>query len=124
MFALPRVAGQKDGKDLTVSIGKFGPYVRFDGKFYSLAKTDDPYTVTAERCCEIIAAKDAKDEQKKLLPRTIGQHEGKDVQSNTGRFGPYVMFDGKNYKLPKGTDPMTVTLDEAVAAIAKQTKKK
>jgi DNA topoisomerase-1 len=124
LFALPRVAGQKDGKDLTVSIGKFGPYVRFDGKFYSLAKTDDPYTVTAERCCEIIAAKDAKDEQKKLLPRTIGQHEGKDVQANTGRFGPYLMYDGKNYRLPKGTDPMTVTLDEAVAVLKKQAKKK
>ena len=123
LFALPRVAGQKDGKDLTVSVGRFGPYVRFDGKFYSLAKTDDPYTVTAERCCEIIAAKDAKDEQKKLLPRMLGQHEGKDVQANAGRFGPYVMYDGKNYKLPKGTDPMTVTLDEAVAVLKKQAKK-
>ena len=124
LFALPRVAGQKDGKDLTVSIGRFGPYVRFNGKFYSLAKTDDPYTVTAERCCEIIASKDAKDEQKKLLPRVIGEHDGKEVSANTGRFGPYIIFDGKNFKLPKGTDPMTVTLEEAVSAIDKPVKKK
>ncbi len=124
LFALPRVAGQKDGKDLTVAIGRFGPYVRFDGKFYSLAKTDDPYTVSAERCCEIIAAKEKKDEILKQLPRTIGQHEGHDVQSNTGRFGPYLMYNGKNYKLPKGTDPLAVTLDEAVKIIAKSAKKK
>ncbi|MBQ6726555.1 MAG: type I DNA topoisomerase [Bacteroidales bacterium] len=123
LFALPRVAGQKDGKDLTVSIGRFGPYVRYNGKFYSLAKTDDPYTVTAERCCEIIAAKDAKDEMMKQLPRTIGQHQGKDVQANTGRFGPYLMYDGKNYRLPKGTDPMAVTLDEAVEVLDKPKKK-
>ena len=124
LFALPRVAGQKDGKALTVAIGRFGPYVRHDGKFYSLAKTDDPYTVTAQRCCEIIAAKEKKDELLKQLPRTIGQHEGHDVQSNTGRFGPYLMYNGKNYKLPKGTDPLAVTLDEAVKVIAKGTKKK
>ena len=124
LFALPRVAGQKDGKDLTVSVGRFGPYVRYDGKFYSLPKTDDPYTVTAERCCEIIAAKAKKDEILKQLPRTIGQHEGHDVQANTGRFGPYLMYDGKNYKLPKGTDPLAVTLDEALAVLKKQAKKK
>lgn len=128
LFRLPRIAGQKDGKDLTVAIGRFGPYVRFDGKFYSLGKEDDPYEVSEKRCIELIAEKDKANAEKErlqaLLPRTIGQHDGGDISANIGKFGPYLTYKDKNYRLPKGTDPLTVSLEDAIAVVAKSSKTK
>lgn len=130
LFALPRIVGAMENKDMTVAIGRFGPYVRHDGKFYSLDKTDDPYSITDERCIEIITKKRKENEEKEklmaILPKTIGEHEGEAITSNIGRFGPYLSYKGKNYKLPKGTNPLDVTLDEAMTIInkPKTTKKK
>ena len=130
LFALPRIVGTMENKDMTVAIGRFGPYVRHDGKFYSLDKTDDPYSITDERCIEIITKKRKENEEKEklmaILPKTIGEHEGEAITSNIGRFGPYLSYKGKNYKLPKGTNPLDVTLDEAMTIInkPKTTKKK
>ena len=64
LFALPRTLGQFEDKDVTVSIGKFGPYVRHNSKFYSLGKNDDPYEVSLERAIEIIKVKREAEEQK------------------------------------------------------------
>ena len=130
LFALPRMVGTLEGIDMTVAIGRFGPYVRHDGKFYSLDKTDDPYTITDKRCIEIIIKKRKENEEKEklmaLLPKTIGEQEGEAITSNIGRFGPYLSYKGKNYKLPKGTNPLEVTIDDAIAIInkPKTTKKK
>lgn len=130
LFALPRIVGAMENKDMTVAIGRFGPYVRHDGKFYSLDKTDDPYSITDERCIEIITKKRKENEEKEklmaVLPKTIGEHEGEAITSNIGRFGPYLSYKSKNYKLPKGTNPLEVTLDDAMAIInnPKTTKKK
>lgn len=130
LFALPRMVGTLEGIDMTVAIGRFGPYVRHDGKFYSLDKTDDPYTITDKRCIEIIIKKRKENEEKEklmaLLPKTIGEQEGEAITSNIGRFGPYLSYKGKNYKLPKGTNPLEVTIDDAMAIInkPKTTKKK
>ncbi len=130
LFALPRMVGTLEGIDMTVAIGRFGPYVRHDGKFYSLDKSDDPYTITDKRCIEIIIKKRKENEEKEklmaLLPKTIGEQEGEAITSNIGRFGPYLSYKGKNYKLPKGTNPLEVTIDDAMAIInkPKTTKKK
>ncbi len=128
LFLLPRISGNFEGKEMHVAIGRFGPYIRHDNKFYSLGKTDDPYTVTEERCIEIIKAKRIQDAEKEklkeLLPRELGNFEGESVTANTGRFGPYVTYKKKNYKLPKDADVLAVSLNEALEVIKKQESKK
>ena len=128
LFSLPRTLGQFEDKDVTVSIGKFGPYVRHNGKFYSLGKNDDPYEVTMERCIEIIkikrAAEEEKEALKKIYPYEIGIEDGDPVTSNIGRFGPYLTYRGDNYRLPKGTDPLTLSIDSAMALIRNANAKK
>lgn len=128
LFALPRTLGQFEEKDVTVSIGKFGPYVRHNGKFYSLGKNDDPYTVTLERSIEIINVKREaemkKEEMKKVFPHEIGQKDGEAVMSNIGRFGAYLTYKGENFRLDKSLDPLTLTLDEAMKIIDNAGKKK
>ena len=128
LFALPRTLGQFEEKDVTVSIGKFGPYVRHNGKFYSLGKNDDPYEVTLERCEEIIRTKREaemqKEELKKIYPHEIGISDGDPITSNIGRFGPYLTYRGENYRLAKGVDPLKLSLNEAIELIEGSSKKK
>lgn len=118
LFELPRTVGTTDeGHEVVVSIGRFGPYVRLDGKFYSLGKGDDPYEVTMERCLEIVAAKQKADAEKERLrqiyPITIGEVDGDNVVANIGRFGPYLTYKKKNYRIPKDIDAQTLDLAAA-----------
>jgi len=128
LFALPRTLGQFEDKDVTVSIGKFGPYVRHNGKFYSLGKNDDPYDVELDRAIEIIKikrlAEEEKENLKKIYPHEIGTQDGEAVVSNIGRFGPYLTFRGENFRLAKGVDPLKLTLKEAMEIIEGAGKKK
>jgi DNA topoisomerase-1 len=113
---------------VVVSIGKFGPYVRHNNKFYSLGKNDDPYDVDLERCIEIIKTKreaeEKKEELKKNFPHEIGVHDGEAVVSNIGRFGPYLTYKGENFRLAKDVDPLKLTLDKAMDIIGAAGKKK
>jgi DNA topoisomerase-1 len=118
LFSLPRSLGEMDGKELVVGIGKFGPYVRYDGKFTSLAKTDDPYTLTLERAQELIAQKEEQQKAAKTPLVTFPEEPG--MQVLQGRYGPYRSFEGKNYPVPKSTDPATLTLAQAREIIAKK----
>ena len=128
LFTLPRTVGQFEEKDITVSIGKFGPYVRHNNKFYSLGKNDDPYEVTLERSIEIIKTKREAEEQKealkKIYPHEIGTKDGEAVMSNIGRFGPYLTYKGENFRLAKGVDPLKLTLADAMDIINNSGKKK
>ena len=129
LFNLPRTVGDYEGTDVVVSIGRFGPYVRHNGKFYSLSKSDDPYTITLQRAIEIIDTKRVQAEQKErlksLFPHEIGEYEGEKVVSNIGKFGPYLTYKGDNYRLPKtGYDPLTITIAEAVSIIREMQEKK
>ena len=128
LFALPRTLGQFEDKDVTVSIGKFGPYVRHNSKFYSLGKNDDPYDVGLERAIEIIKVKRAAEEEKEALrsiyPHEVGVHDGESVMSNIGRFGPYLTYRGENFRLPKGVDPLTLSVDKAMEIINNAGKKR
>ena len=122
LFELPRTVGQFEGHDVTVSIGKFGPYVRLDNKFYSLSKSDDPYEVDLDRCIEIIknkrAAEAEKERLRELFPHEIGEYEGNTVSSNIGRYGPYLTYRNENFRLPRNANPLEMTLEEAIAIIA------
>ena len=128
LFALPRSLGEMEGNEVTVSIGKFGPYVRHNGKFYSLGKNDDPYEIGLERAEEIIRqkreAEQKREEMKKVYPHQIGQKDGEPVVANIGKYGPYLTWKGENFRLPKNTDPLTLKVEDAAAIIEKADKKK
>jgi DNA topoisomerase-1 len=117
LFKLPRQVGEFEGKVMTVAIGRFGPYIRHDATFYSLPKTDDPMEVSTERAIEIIEEK--REVEKNRIIQTLG--ENGEIQVLNGRFGPYFTCDKVNYKIfPKGTDPLTLTLERCQELIAAQ----
>ncbi len=112
LFKLPRVLGQtKDGEDIKANFGRFGPYIQW-GKTYASIKPDDPFTVTFERALELIDAKIAADKEK-----NIAEFEG-DIKVLNGRFGPYVTDGKKNAKIPKDTDPKSLTLADCQKLLA------
>ena len=128
LFELPRTVGEFEGHDVIVSIGKFGPYVRLDNKFYSLSKNDDPYEVNLDRCIEIIKnkriAEAEKERLRELYPHEIGEYEGDVISSNIGRYGPYLTYRNENFRLPKNANPLAMSLEEAMDIIANAGSKK
>jgi DNA topoisomerase-1 len=118
LFALPRTVGTFEDSEMTVGVGKFGPYVKHAGKFYSLKRgVDDPYTITEARAIELITGKREADKQK--IISELG-----DIMVLNGRYGPYIMHDKTNYRIPKGTDPHKLTRDDCLAIIDKAGKTK
>lgn len=109
LFKLPRNLGLHDGEEVVVSIGRYGPYIKYQNQFISLPKTDDPYTVTFERIKEILTGP--------RLPKILGQFEGKDVIVAKGFFGNYLKYDTINAGLPKNADPFAITLSEAIVLL-------
>jgi DNA topoisomerase-1 len=120
LFKLPRTIGQYEEKDMVAAVGRFGPYIRHDGKFYSLPKTDDPLTVEAERAKEIIEEKRESDRQK--IIREFSEND--DIKILKGRWGAYLAAGGKNYRLPKGKDPQDFTLEDCLNIIKEGTSTK
>ena len=111
LFDFPRILGEFEGKELTVVVGRFGPYIRHDNKFYSLAKTDNPALVEYDRAVEIINEKRQKDLNNIIL--TFDQDP--DMRVLNGRFGPYITYKKNNYKIPKGTEPSSLTYEACLA---------
>ncbi len=114
LFRLPRNLGVFEDKDVTVSIGRFGPYIAHDGKFYSLGKEFDPYTISFEQAQPIVVEKRAAKEQ-----RTIKIFEKEKIQLLRGPYGPYIKQGLRNYKLPKEKQETAadLTLEEVKAII-------
>ncbi len=108
LFKLPRKVGIYEDKEIVASVGRFGPYLRHDGKFYSLPKEEDPLTIEQDKSIEIIEDKREKDRQK------IIREWNDNVKILKGRWGPYLTIEGKNYKLPKDKDPQDFTLEECL----------
>lgn len=96
LFKLPRNLGRFEDLDVSVNIGRFGPYIAHDGKFYSLGKDRDPYTITLEEAAPIIVEKRAAKEE-----RTIKIFEKEKIQLLRGPYGPYIKQGLRNYKIPK-----------------------
>lgn len=121
LFELPRTLGDYEGKTVVAAVGRFGPYVRHDGKFTSLKvrEGDDPYTITLERAIELIEEKREAERN-----RVIRVYEAEDIQVLNGRWGPYIAHGGANYKIPKTLlakrEATSLTLDELKALIAEQ----
>jgi DNA topoisomerase I len=118
LFRLPRSLGEYEEGEMVVGIGKFGPYVRHKSKFYSLKKgVDDPYEVTFERAVEIILEKNESDKRKVI--KDFGE-----MMLLNGRYGPYLVKDKLNYRLPKGTDAEKLTKEECIRIIENSDKSK
>jgi DNA topoisomerase-1 len=108
LFEYPRALGEFEGEVVAVAIGRFGPYVKHKAAFFSLHKTDDPATIDINRAIEIII-----DKRRVESERLIKQFEGPAlIQVLRGRFGPYITMDKNNYKIPKGTEPDALTLED------------
>ncbi len=120
LFDLPRTLGEFEGHELVVGIGRFGPYVRQDKGFTSLAKTDDPYTITLERAIELIVTTRATKAAANTPIKTFA--EDADVVIKNGRYGPYIAHNKKNYRIPKGRVAEELTLEECQEIIAKSKK--
>ncbi len=108
MFKLPRVVGQtEDGQDIKANIGRFGPYIQV-GKLFVSIKPEDPHTITLETARELYAAKLQAEAEKNIA------NFGDGVKILNGRFGPYITDGTKNAKIPKDTDPKTITHEQAL----------
>ncbi len=109
LFDLPRDLGEFEDKKVIVGIGRFGPYIRHDGIFVSLKKDiDDPMTVTIERAIELIEEK--RDHAIKSVLKTFSNDP--DIRILEGRWGPYISFKKGNYKIKKGTEIDSLTVDD------------
>ena len=110
LFKLPRKLGVYEGEEVEANVGRFGPYVKFGKKFISMEKSDDPMEIDMDRAVELIVAK-----QKADAP--IAQYEGKDVQKGTGRFGPFIKWDGMFINVNKKYDFDNLSYDDIVELI-------
>lgn len=121
LFRLPRKVGEFEGQELSVAIGRFGPYVRYGDKFVSLGKDDDPYTIDQERAIALIEAKRAWEAAR--IVRTFDESDQLKVVK--GRWGLCVEFEGKMYRLPKDMDGNAVPFADLLSyAKAEQEKSK
>ncbi|PJJ95853.1 DNA topoisomerase I [Lysobacteraceae bacterium NML91-0213] len=107
LFLMPRILGESNGEEVSVGIGRFGPFAKRGSVYASLKKEDDPYTIDLARAVFLI------DEKEEIARnRIIKQFEGSEIQVLNGRFGPYIS-DGKlNGKIPKDREPASLTLEE------------
>ncbi|WP_280746717.1 type I DNA topoisomerase [Parabacteroides sp. PF5-9] len=115
LFDLPRTVGDFEGKTVVAAIGRFGPFIRHDGKFISIPKQLNPLSITLEESIELIKEKRVKDEQRFLKKFD----EEPEMEILNGRYGPYIAYKGANYKIPKSVkEPQNLTLEEVRKIIA------
>ena len=115
LFEFPRLIGSFEDQDVTVAIGRFGPYVKHAGKFVSIPKELSPAHITLDEAVELIEKKRAADANKTL--KTFD--EDADMQILNGRYGPYIKYKGDNFKIPKTVaEPAALTLDECRKIVA------
>ena len=115
LFDLPRTVGEYEGKVMVAAVGRFGPFIRHDGKFVSIPKDLNPVTITAEEAIALIEGKRVKDEQRFIKKF----EEDPEMEILKGRFGPYISYQKANYRIPKTvTDPTILTLEDCKKIIA------
>jgi DNA topoisomerase I len=113
LFDLPRKFGpDHQGREITIAIGRFGPFAKVGAMYVSLGKEDDPYTISLERTIELIQAKEAAN-----AARTIKTFNDGAIQVLQGKYGPYITDGQKNGKIPKGMEATDLSLEDCVAAL-------
>ncbi len=112
LFELPRTVGQYNNMDIICAIGRFGPYLKYNGSFISIGKENNPYEIDLEKSIEIIENHKLKEAQKH-----IKSFPEEDIQVLNGRFGPYIKKGKDNFKIPKGVEPQSLELEEILKII-------
>ena len=105
LFQLPRTVGEYKGVEIVAMKGRFGPYIKYGDRNFSLPKGKDPLKVSIDDCAQLI---EANLEKGNATPVLLEFKEA-DIQVINGRYGPYIKHAGENYKIPKGTDASTLT---------------
>ena len=113
LFELPRTVGQYNGIDIVCTKGRFGPYIKYGDKNISLPRGTDPLKVDLETCIKLI-----DESENKKSGGIIAEYTDSDIQVIDGAYGPYIKHAGSNYKIPRGTDPTTLTEDKCKEIIA------
>jgi len=120
LFKLPRTIGNFEDNDLIVGIGRFGPYVRHNNKFFSLKKDiDDPLTINKSRAIELIEEK--RDIEKKRIIKSFPKNP--DLKVLAGRYGPYISYQKKNFRIPRKNEPESLTFEDCMKIIEEGHKK-
>jgi len=115
LFALPRIVGQYEGEWVTAAVGKFWPYLKYKTLFVSIPKTLDPYTITMDDATPLIEKKIDTEKNKNIKHF---DYQEKKIEVLNGLYGPYLKYDGNNYKIPKGwKDATDLTLEDCLAII-------
>ncbi len=113
LFELPRVVGEYEDREVIAAIGRFGPYVKHDNKFYSIKNQFDPHDIDIDEAIDVIEAKRKADIEKTI--KTFD--ENSDIQILNGRWGPYIKAEKQNVRIPKDRDPASLTLEECLQLI-------
>ena len=113
LFELPRTVGQHDGIDIVCTKGRFGPYMKYGDKNISLPRGTDPLKIDLESCIRLI-----EESLNKKAGGVLAEYTESDIQVIDGTYGPYIKHAGGNYKIPKGTDPATLTEEKCKEIIA------
>ena len=113
LFELPRNVGQHNGIDIICTKGRFGPYIKYGDKNVSLPRGTDPLKIDFEECVRRI-----EDSLNNTKGGMIAEYKDSDIQIINGAYGPYIKHAGSNYKIPKGTDPTTLTKDKCKEIIS------
>ena len=116
LFALPRTLGEFEGKTVTVGEGRFGPYVRCNNGYVSVPKDMDPLTINLDEAIELIRRK--REAEAKKIIKTFEQEPG--LQILDGRYGPYIAYEKKNYRIPDKVNPADLTLEACFKVIELQ----
>ena len=124
LFKLPRTLEEFEDKEVIIGAGRFGPYVKHDGKYVSIPKGIDPLEISFEEAVDLIKAK--REEEAKRHIKSF--EEEPDLEIRNGRYGPYIAYKGKNYRIPKDIVPEDLSLDACMELIklraSKTTRKK
>ena len=113
LFELPRTVGQHGGIDIICTKGRFGPYIKYGDKNVSLPRGTDPLKVDLDTCIKLV-----EESLNKPAGGILSEYKEADIQVVNGSYGPYIKHAGRNYKIPKGTDPATLTEEKCKEILA------
>ncbi len=116
LFKLPKSLGDYQGHEVIIGVGRYGPYVKYDGAFISIGRGTDPLEVTKEQAIELI-------EEKKKADAPVGTYKGLPITKGKGRFGPFLKWNEMFINIPRRFDPETITQDEMFELIAAKIEK-
>jgi len=118
LFDLPRDLGEFEGSNVSVAIGRFGPYIKHNGKFVSIPKDFTPQSITLEEASQLIVEK--REAEAKKVVKTFAEEPELEVLN--GRYGVYISYKKSNYKIPKGTDAAALTLEDCMKIVEDEAK--